>query len=134
MRIAGIEERVTRAAHALYDPNGGLNAVETLAGREIASYMPDINQGIEDISPARRLFMPQQVLEPILHQRAGELGAHFRYGTECVSFDQDNDSVSVRVRDVDTSLETRIRASYLVACDGTLRTRPDSTDQSQPVY
>ncbi len=51
--------------------------------------MPDINQGIEDISPARRLFMPQQVLEPILHQRAVELGAQFQYGTECVSFDQD---------------------------------------------
>jgi 2-polyprenyl-6-methoxyphenol hydroxylase-like FAD-dependent oxidoreductase len=118
MRIAGIEERVTHAAHALYDPNGGLNAVETLAGREIANYMPDINQGIEDVSPARRLFMPQQVLEPILHQRALEMGAQFRYGTECISFDQDQDGVNALVRNIDTGVETRIRASYLVACDG----------------
>ncbi len=118
MRIAGIEERVTRAAHALYDPNGGLNAVETLAGREIANYMPDINQGIEDVSPARRLFMPQQVLEPLLHERAVELGSQFRYGTECVSFDQDPDGVNALVRNIDTGEETRIRASYLVACDG----------------
>ncbi len=118
MRIAGIEDRVTRAAHALYDPNGGLNAVETLAGREIASYMPDINQGIEDVSPARRLFMPQQVLEPILQQRALELGSQFRYGTECVAFDQDLDGVNALVRDIDTGVQTRIRASYLVACDG----------------
>lgn len=118
MRVAGIEDRVTRAAHALYDPNGGLNAVETLAGREIASYMPDINQGIEDVSPARRLFMPQQVLEPILHQRALELGSKFRYGTECVGFDQDQEGVNALVRDIDTGEQTRIRASYLVACDG----------------
>ncbi len=118
MRVAGIEERVTRAAHALYDPNGGLNAVETLAGREIASYMPDINQGIEDVSPARRLFMPQQVLEPILHQRALELGSQFRYGTECVAVEQDRDGVNALVRDIDTGVQTRIRASYLVACDG----------------
>ncbi len=118
MRIAGIESRVTRAAHALYDPNGGLNAVETLAGREIANYIPDINQGIEDISPARRLFMPQQVLEPILHERAVELGSQFRYGTECVSFDQDEEGVNALVRNIDTGAETRIRASYLVACDG----------------
>ena len=118
MRIAGIEDRVTRAAHELYEPNGGLNAVETLAGREIANYIPNINQGIEDISPARRLFMPQQVLEPILHQRAVELGSQFRYGTECLSFDQDRDGVNVLVRDIDTGAETRIRASYLVACDG----------------
>ena len=118
MRIAGIEERVTRAAHALYDPNGGLNAVETLAGREIASYMPDINQGIEDISPARRLFMPQQVLEPILQQRAIELGSQFRYGTECVSLEQDAEGVTALVRDIDSGAHSRIRARYLVACDG----------------
>ncbi len=118
LRIAGIEERVTRAAHALYDPNGGLNAVESLAGREIANYMPDINQGIEDVSPARRLFMPQQVLEPLLHQRAVELGSQFRYGTECVAFEQDPQGVNARVRNIDTGVETRIRASYLVACDG----------------
>ncbi len=118
MRVAGIEDRVTRAAHALYDPNGGLNAVETLAGREIANYIPDINQGIEDVSPARRLFMPQQVLEPLLHQRALELGSRFRYGTECVAFDQDADGVNALVRDIDTGEQTRIRASYLVACDG----------------
>ena len=101
MRIAGIEERVTRAAHALYDPNGGLNAVETLAGREIANYMPDINQGIEDVSPARRLFMPQQVLEPILQQRAIELGSQFRYGTECVAFDQDQEGREYLGRQLD---------------------------------
>ena len=118
MRIAGIEDRVTRAAHALYDPNGGLNAVETLAGREIANYMPDINQGIEDVSPARRLFMPQQVLEPILHLRAIELGSQFRYGTECVAFDQDREGVNALVRDINSGVETQIRASYLVACDG----------------
>src|ERR1019366_17567 len=118
MRIAGIEDRVIQAAHALYDPNGGLNAVETLAGREIANYMPDINQGIEDISPARRLFMPQQVLEPILHERAVELGQAFRYSTELISFEQDADGVTATVRDIDTLQEDTIRAQYMVACDG----------------
>ena len=70
IRIAGIEAKVRAAALALYDPDGGLNAVETLAGREIANYIPNINQGVEDVSPARRLFMPQQVLEPLLLERA----------------------------------------------------------------
>lgn len=118
MRIAGIEDRVIRAAHALYDPNGGLNAVESLAGREIANYMPDINQGIEDVSPARRLFMPQQVLEPILQERARELGSRFWHGTECLSCDQDGRGVNALVRNIDTGEQTRIRASCLVACDG----------------
>ena len=118
MRIAGIEDRVIEAAHALYDPNGGLNAVETLAGREIANYIPDINQGVEDISPARRLFMPQQVLEPILHQRAVELGSQFRYSTELVGFEQDDAGVTATVRDIDSLKQETIRARYMVASDG----------------
>jgi len=118
MRIAGIEDRVIEAAHALYDPNGGMNAVETLAGREIANYIPDINQGIEDISPARRLFMPQQVLEPILKDRAAELGSRFRYSTELISFAQDEEGVTAVVRDIDSREEETIRAQYMVACDG----------------
>lgn len=118
MRVAGIDGKVTRAAHELYDPNGGMNAVETLAGREIANYIPDINQGVADISPARRLFMPQQVLEPIIHHRAIELGSQFRYSTELISFEQDDEGVTAVVRDIDSLKEDRIRAQYMVACDG----------------
>ncbi|MEO8309349.1 MAG: FAD-dependent monooxygenase [Pseudomonadota bacterium] len=118
MRIAGIEDRVISAAHALYDPNGGFVAVETLVGREITSYMPDINQGIEDVSPARRLFMPQQVLEPLIKDRAIELGSRLEYSTELISFEQDATGITARVRHLDTQRESRIRARYLVACDG----------------
>jgi len=118
MRVAGIEDRVRAAALALYSPDGGINAVETLAGREIATYIPNINAGVEDISPARALFMPQQVLEPILLQRARELGARFQYATELVSQTQDEHGVTAIVRNIDDGIEQLIRAKYLVACDG----------------
>ena len=118
MRIAGIEDRVRAAALELYEPDGGLNAVETLAGREIANYIPNINGGVEDVSPARRLFMPQQVLEPILLQRAREFGAGFQYSTELVGYEQDDDGVTATVRNVNDGTEAVIRAGYMVACDG----------------
>ena len=118
MRAAGIESRVVKAAHELYDPNGGLNAVETLAGREIANYIPDINQGVEDVSPVRRLFMPQQVLEPLIKERALEFGSRIEYCTELVSFEQDADGVTATVRNIDTLKEERIRAQFMVSCDG----------------
>ena len=118
MRIAGIESRVRAAALKLYEPDGGLNAVETLAGKEIASYIPNINADVADVSPARRLFMPQQVLEPILLERAQELGARFEYATELVRLEQDAAGVTATVRDVHTLAERAIRAQYLVACDG----------------
>ena len=118
MRVAGIESRVRAAALQLYEPDGGLNAVETLAGKEIASYIPNINADVADVSPARRLFMPQQVLEPILLERARELGARFEYATELVRLEQDADGVTATVRDIHTLVERTIRAQYLVACDG----------------
>jgi 2-polyprenyl-6-methoxyphenol hydroxylase-like FAD-dependent oxidoreductase len=118
MRIAGIEDRVRAAALELYEPDGGLNAVETLAGREIANYIPNINAGVDDVSPARRLFMPQQVLEPLLLQRAREFGARFQYSTELVGYEQDDDGVTATVRNVNDGTEALIRAKYMVACDG----------------
>ena len=102
----------------LYEPDGGLNAVETLTGREIANYIPNINAGVADVSPARRLFMPQQVLEPLLLQRAQEFGARFQYATELVSYVQDDDGVTATVRNIDDGSEQLIRARYMVACDG----------------
>lgn len=118
MRYAGIEDRVRAAALALYDADGGMNAVETLAGKEIANYIPNINYGVQDVTPARRLFMPQQVLEPILLERAREFGAKFEYATELVGFEQDAQGVTATVRDIDTKDERRIRAQYIVSCDG----------------
>ena len=118
MRDAGIEDRVRAAALELYEPDGALNAVETLAGKEIANYIPNINAGVADVSPARRLFMPQQVLEPILLQRAREFGAQFQYSTELVRFSQDADGVTAIVRDIDSLEERTIRAKYMIACDG----------------
>ena len=118
MREAGIEAKVRAAALALYDADGGLNAVETLAGREIANYIPNINHGVADVSPARRLFMPQQVLEPIILERAREFGARFEYSTELVDFEQDADGVTATVRDIDTLKERKIHAKYMISCDG----------------
>lgn len=118
MRVAGIEDRVRAAALELYEPDGGLNAVETLAGKEIANYIPNINAGVADVSPARRLFMPQQVLEPLLLQRAREFGARFQYATELVRYEQDDDGVTATVRNIDDGTEQEIRAKYMVACDG----------------
>lgn len=118
MRQAGIEQKVVEAAHALYDPNGGMNAVESLAGREIANYIPDINQGIQDLTPVRRLFMPQQVLEPIIKDRAEELGAEFLYSHQVTEFSQDEAGVSVRAKHIDSGEEKIFKGNYLVACDG----------------
>src|ERR671935_2167344 len=87
-RAMGMEEDVRRKSEEQYDSDGGISAVESLAGREIAKYIPSLNAGVELVSPTRRLFLTQDALEPILAERAAELGADLRYGTELVDFEE----------------------------------------------
>jgi putative polyketide hydroxylase len=117
-RAMGMEEDVRRKSEEQYDSDGGISAIESLAGKEIAKYIPSLNAGVEAVSPTRRLFLTQEALEPILRAHALRLGAGLRYSTELVDFDQSNDGVVGITRSVETGDEERIHARYLVACDG----------------
>jgi 2-polyprenyl-6-methoxyphenol hydroxylase-like FAD-dependent oxidoreductase len=118
LRSAGIEEAVRRRSEEQYHPGGGINNVESLAGREIASYFADLNAGVEEFSPTIRLFIDQNALEPILRDRAQELGARLSYRTECVPLEQDRDGVTATLRDLERGSERLVRARYVVAADG----------------
>jgi 2-polyprenyl-6-methoxyphenol hydroxylase-like FAD-dependent oxidoreductase len=118
LRAAGLEQAVRRKGEEQYHPNGGINNVESLAGREIASYFPNLNAGVEEFSPTVRLFIDQDALEPILRTRAEELGAELRYRVECTSLDQDDDGVTATLRDLESATERKVRAKYVVAADG----------------
>lgn len=118
LRSVGLEEVVRRTSEERYFPNGGISAVETLAGREIARYIPDLNDGVEEFSPSRRLFVAQDALEPILRRRAEEVGATLRYGTEAVSLEERGDGVTAIVRDLASGAEWPVSASFVVAADG----------------
>jgi 2-polyprenyl-6-methoxyphenol hydroxylase-like FAD-dependent oxidoreductase len=118
LRSAGLEERVRRRSEEQYLPNGGINNVESLAGREIASYFANLNAGVEEFSPTIRMFIDQDALEPILRERAHELGAQLRYRTQCTALAEDSDGVTATLRDLDQDSELTIRAQYVVAADG----------------
>ncbi|HVW16730.1 MAG TPA: FAD-dependent monooxygenase [Solirubrobacteraceae bacterium] len=118
LRQVGLEDAVREASARMYHPRGGINAVESLAGREIATYVEDVNEGVEGFSPTGRVFVNQDVLEPLLRERALELGAETINRTEVVGLDQDDDGVTATLRDLDTEEERTVRARYVVAADG----------------
>ena len=118
LRSAGLEETVRRKSEEQYPPDGGINNVESLAGREIANYFPNLNAGVDEFSPTVRLFINQDALEPILRTRAEELGARLRYRAECTSLEQDADGVTAVIRDLPNGTESSVRAKYVVAADG----------------
>ncbi len=118
LRSAGLEESVRRRSVEQYHPDGGINNVESLAGREIASYFPNLNAGVQEFSPTVRLFIDQDALEPILRTRAQELGARLSYRVECVAIAQDAEGVTATLHDLESGAQKDVRARYVVAADG----------------
>ncbi len=68
-------------------------------------------------SPCQMGICPQDVYEPILRATASALpGTDVRYGTTLVSFAWDEDGVDAVIRR--DGRDVRVRARYLLACDG----------------
>ena len=97
-RTVGVEQIVRDKSDEQFVQDGAILAVESLAGAEIERYIANLNAGVTDISPCRRCFISQSLLEPLLKSRAQELGAELLFGTEMVSFEQDADGVTAIVR------------------------------------
>lgn len=117
-RTVGVERVVRRKSAEQFVQDGAIMAVETLAGKEVAYYIANLNDGIRDLSPCERVFISQSLLEPLLKQRAEELGAELRFATEMVSFEQDGAGVTAEIRHRDTSDTATVRARYMIAADG----------------
>jgi putative polyketide hydroxylase len=117
-RAAGIEDQVRERSLKEFEPEGAIVLMDTLAGKVLAGLIPSLNEGVEALSPCRRLFVTQPGLEPILRARAEQAGASVIEGTEVVGIDQDADGVTATIRDVATGDERRIRTKYLIGTDG----------------
>src|SRR3954467_7789802 len=88
-RTVGVEQIVRAKSEEQFVQDGAIMAVESLAGREIAYFIANLNEGIRDLSPCERVFISQSLLEPLLRARTEELGAELRFGTDLVSFEPD---------------------------------------------
>lgn len=118
LRSVGIEQLALEKSEEQFVQDGAVMAVETLAGKELAWYVPNLNEGVRDVSPSVRVFLTQKLLEPLLKQRAEALGAELRFGTDMISVEQDSDGVTAVVQERESGRTTNVRARYLVAADG----------------
>ena len=117
-RSVGLQEAVEAAAAREFVQNGAIVAVDSLSGRELACFYRSYNDGVEGLSPTSRLFITQVGLEPLLRDRARELGAELVFGTELTGFAQDEDGVSVQLASARRRSRPTVRARYLIAADG----------------
>ena len=117
-RAVGLQSEIEEAAGREFVQNGAIVSVESLGGKELDWYFRNINEGVEDISPAARLFVTQIGLEPVLLRAAERLGARVEHASEAVSAEQDGEGVTVVVRPRDGGPERTVRAQYVIAADG----------------
>jgi putative polyketide hydroxylase len=94
--------------------------VESLAGRwfeETPWTTEDRRTPTIEYSPCTGAAIAQDRLEPILREKAVELGADVRLETELIRFEQDADGVTAVLRERG-GREYVMRTAYLVAADG----------------
>lgn len=91
---------------------------EELAWNEQEKSEPATTPTQPEYSPYHGSSIPQDKLEPILIQRAIELGVDVRMGHEFIGLAQDSNSVTTTIRNNENGLVYLIKAPYLVAADG----------------
>ncbi|WP_435972634.1 FAD-dependent oxidoreductase [Streptomyces sp. Qhu_M48] len=118
-RTAGVLPAIQEAASVLSDNNGILQAPSLVgdAGDWLFKEI-DPGGGLARFSPAGWCLCSQNNLEPVLLEKARELGGDLRFSTELMSFEQDDEGVIAQVKSRETGEHTTIRAEYLVAADG----------------
>ena len=122
LRDAGIEDQVTAVAtpqHLM----GDTPFCSSLAGAELGRLHtwythPSRLADHALASPSSICDMPQHLMEPVLVDNAIARGTSFRYQTEYVSLEQDDDGVTAKVRDRLDGRTYEIRARYLIGADG----------------
>ena len=118
-RQVGLEDAVQAAAKAAWEQGvfGGARRGRTMLDSE-ALDIPSKRKMVElEPSPSSFCGCPQTLLEPVLRRPLQESGADLRYGYEVTGLSQDEEGVTVDVRDTKGNKVT-ILAKYVVGADG----------------
>lgn len=122
LRDLGVEEEVKKFATA-WDQMGDTLFTTSLTGPEVAR-LQTWGTGDDRLgdyvtgSPCTMLDVPQPLMEPVLITNAAARGAQVSFNTEYVSSEQDDDGVTVQLRDRLTGIRYSQRVRYLVGADG----------------
>lgn len=122
LRDLGLEEDARKQATP-WDQMGDTLFTTSLAGEEIIRLQ---TWGTGDLrygdylkgSPCTMLDLPQPQMEPILINAAASRGAVISFNTEYLDHTQDEDGVTIRLRDGRTGQVFTQRARYLLGFDG----------------
>jgi 2-polyprenyl-6-methoxyphenol hydroxylase-like FAD-dependent oxidoreductase len=118
LRSFGIDEAVRAAGPQVIARGATVRRLDDPSPVESPLGFPD-EADCAVVSPAVAAICPQDHLEPVLVEAYRSLGrGEIRFSTSLVSFEQDDDGVTVQLRDERSGRLESIRCRYLVGADG----------------
>jgi putative polyketide hydroxylase len=119
-RSAGIEHRVPPHHTDTLPKRLTIESLEGKWGEETPWTHGQAGKRPQQIeySPVKGTALAQDRLEPILRERAIELGADVRLSTELVSFEETKDGIIAKLRSRIDNTESTLKVDYIVAADG----------------
>jgi putative polyketide hydroxylase len=117
-RVAGITDEIRRVSRG----GGGFEVRMGTTVRKVTKTLDSTTYAGPDLalaSPQPLATAAQDYLEPIILNRARQLGADIRFTTEFLDFKQDANGITAHIRDRhDHDRRSTVHADYLIAADG----------------
>lgn len=103
-----------------FDIDAGMLVVERLVGGKVIAQVQENDPAeVKEVTPCTSwLWITQAMFEPLLRSNAGKFDCTQLYGKLVVHYEEDANGVLVVVQDLKTKEYKKLRAQYLVACDG----------------
>ncbi len=116
-RSVGVEQEI-RKVESPFPEESNVLLVESLTGQVFDNLQNEAELGDLFIGPVPGSAIAQDVLEPVLRAGAEQFGGNMRFGTELISFAQDEKGVTATIRERESGNTRTVRAQFLVAADG----------------
>ncbi|KAI4719308.1 hypothetical protein E4T48_04412 [Aureobasidium sp. EXF-10727] len=119
LRQLGLEDLFVAESEKNFDLDAGMLVVEKLyQGKIIAAHQESDPIEVAKVTPCKRLWLTQDMFEPLLRRNAAKYDAEQRFGQVVMHYEECADGVIVVVREVETGALKKYKTKYLVAADG----------------
>lgn len=119
LRQLSLYELFSTESEKMFDLNAGMIIVEKLYKGKVIARMQESDPGkTARVTPCSRLWLTQNMFEPILRSEAKKFNAEQRFGQRVVHYEESVNDVLVVVEEMETKKLRKYKTSYLVATDG----------------
>lgn len=121
----------------MFELNAGMIIVEKLYKGHVIMRMQESDpEKTAQVTPCSRLWLTQNMFEPLLRSEAKRFNAEQRFGQQVVHYEESDSDVLVVVEDVETKQLKKYKTKFLVASDGNRSAvrQKENIDWSGPGY